>query len=122
MAYASDQSGRFEIYVEAFPTPGRRARVTAGGGSDPRWHGSELFFRRGPSIYAARLALDRATPEALASELLFDARSDVRSYDVASDGRRFLLNLPAPGSIAKPMTVIVNVGSLLRPVQESARE
>ena len=114
MAYASDESGRFEVYVDAFPTPGRRAKVTVGGGSEPRWHRNELYFRRGNAIHAARLALDGATPEALSSERLFDAGAEIRSYDVTPDGQRFLLNLAAPDSVATPMTVIVNVGSLFQ--------
>jgi hypothetical protein len=114
MAYASDESGRFEVYVDAFPTSGRRAKVTVGGGSDPRWHRNALYFRRGRAIHAAQLALDGSTPEALSSERLFDAGAEIRSYDVAEDGQRFLLNLAAAGGDPAPLTVIVNVASLLQ--------
>jgi eukaryotic-like serine/threonine-protein kinase len=116
LAYASDESGRFEIYVDAFPTPGRRGRLTVGGGIEPRWgrtDDDELFFRRGSEIHVVRPDLAGAAPVAVSSERLFDAGADVRSFDVAADGQRFLLNLPAADSAPKPMTVLVNVRSLL---------
>ena len=37
VAYSSNQSGRYEIYVESFPTPGRRVQVSTDGGTQPRW-------------------------------------------------------------------------------------
>jgi Tol biopolymer transport system component len=115
LAYSSDESGRFEIYVDAFPTPGRRGRLTVGGGAEPRWRrdGTELFFRRGSELHAVRVGLTGEVPVALASERLFDAGAEIRAFDVAPDGQRFLLNVPAPGSGTKPMTVLVNVRSLL---------
>ena len=36
MAYVSDESGRSEVYVQAFPSPGVRSQISTGGGSDPR--------------------------------------------------------------------------------------
>jgi Tol biopolymer transport system component len=115
LAYASDESGRFEIYVDSFPAPGRRARVTAGGGIEPRWssQGAEIFFRREREVHAIHLDFGGGTPQAASSEKLFDAGSDIRSFDVAPDEQRFLLNLAAPDSGPKPMTVIVNVRSRL---------
>lgn len=46
VAYASNQSGRYEIYVESFPTPGRRVPVSIDGGTQPRWRRDqrELYF------------------------------------------------------------------------------
>jgi Tol biopolymer transport system component len=119
MAYASDESGRYEIYVDAFPAPGTRGRLSSGGGLEPRWNadGTELYFRRGTEIHAVRPALT-STPEATASERLFDARVDIRSYDVTPDGRRFLLNLPAEETERAVVTVVVNWRQLL-PRQES---
>jgi Tol biopolymer transport system component len=120
LAYASDESGRFEIYVDAFPAPGRRARLTVGGGTAPRWSGTSraLYFSRGTEIHTVQLTLDGATAEALSSTRLFDAGAEIRAYDVTPDANRFLLNLPAGEGVAKPMTVIVNVGRLLPTVRE----
>jgi Tol biopolymer transport system component len=115
MAYASDESGRFEIYVDSFPTPGTRGRLTIGGGTEPRWRadGGEIFFRRGSEIHSVKPLLSATAVEAASSERLFDAGADVRSFDVTSDGQRFLLNLPAPDNTPPSMRVIVNLSALL---------
>ena len=114
VAYASDESGQFDVYVERVqdrsPGPGTRERVSSGGGSDPRWShdGQELFFRRGSQIHAATPALGRGQNALAATSILFDTKVGVRAFDVAPDGRRFLLNLPASSASAAPATLIVN--------------
>jgi Tol biopolymer transport system component len=115
LAYASDESGATEIYVDAFPTPGQRARLSVGGGTEPRWSrdGREVFFRRGSAIHAVHLRASGATLEAASSERLFDAGAEIRSFDVTPDGQRFLVNVPAPDTAPTPLSVIVNVRSLL---------
>lgn len=114
IAYASDESGRYEIYVDAFPEPATRGRLSSGGALEPRWNadGSELYFRRGTEIHAVRPSLI-TTPEATVSERLFDARADIRSFDVTPDGRRFLLNLPAGETDRAVVSVVVNWRRLL---------
>jgi len=122
IAYASDEAGRFEIYVERFqdrsPLPGTRERVTSGGGSDPRWsHDShELFFRRGSEIHAATPALGRGQHALAATAMLFDTELNVRTFDVAPDGRRFLLNLPASPADPARATLIVHWPRAARPL------
>jgi Tol biopolymer transport system component len=114
IAYASDESGQFDIYVERVqdrsPGPGTRERVSSGGGSDPRWSGDgrELFFRRGSQIHAAMPALGRGQNALATTSMLFDTEVGVRTFDVAPDGRRFLLNLPASPAAPGPATLIVN--------------
>jgi len=115
LAYASDESGAFEIYVDAVardrsPEPATRERVTSGGGSDPRWSrdGRELFFRRGSAIHVATPALGRGQNAVAATSTLFETRVPVRTFDVAPDGQRFLLNLPAAPPPAEPATLLVN--------------
>jgi Tol biopolymer transport system component len=115
IAYASDESGQPEIYIDSFPTPGHRARLTSGGGSEPRWSasGTDLFFRRGSEMHAAAISFAGATPEAAASSRLFDAGGEIRAYDVTADGQRFLVNVPAADSTPRPITVVVHWRSLL---------
>jgi Tol biopolymer transport system component len=116
MAYASDESGRFEVYVDSFPAPGTRGRLTIGGGTEPRWRadGSEIYFRRGTEIHAVKPLLSTAAVEAAASERLFDAGADIRAFDVTSDGQRFLVNLPAPDNTPPSLSAIVNASALIR--------
>ena len=106
IAYASDESGQFDIYVDSYPKPGSRIRVTTAGGTEPRWRGDgrEIFFRRGAEILAVTIT-GRAVG---ASERVFDAGATIRSYDVTADGKRFLLNLPASSSAPKAATLVVN--------------
>ena len=103
IAYASNESGQFDIYVDAFPKPGARVRVTTAGGNEPRWSadGRELFFRRGAEIHA--VVFDGS--EVRSTMRLFDAGAAIRSYDVSRDGR-FLLNLPANNHAPSAATIV----------------
>ncbi len=107
VAYASDESGQFEIYVDTFPQPGTRIRVTTAGGTEPRWRrdGRELYFRRGGEVHVVRLS-DRMAVASLA--MLFDAGAPIRAFDVTPDGARFLVNLPASSAAPRSATMIVN--------------
>ena len=93
LAYVSDESGEFQVYVTSFPEPGSRIVVSINGGLSPIWSsdGDELYFRQGSKVMAARVSV---APEIEASrpELLFDGPYTVdlsghQRYDVAPDGR-----------------------------------
>jgi len=58
VAYTSNETGRDEVYVQAFPTPGQRTLVSVGGGFDPVWRGDgrELYYFRDEQLIAASLA------------------------------------------------------------------
>jgi Tol biopolymer transport system component len=116
VAFGSDESGTFEIYVQPFPDASEgKWMVSAGGGTEPRWSrdGTELFYFSGQALMAVPVqrspSLSFGTPVKL-----FDApipsgytnESDV--WQVAPDGRRFLF-LPLAGpQAAPPLNVIVN--------------
>ena len=105
IAYASDESGQFDIYIDSYPKPGTRARLTTSGGTEPRWSadGRELYFRRGSAIHA--LVLDGF--EVRSSTTLFDAGAAIRAYDVSRDGK-FLLNVPAENHAPAAATIVSN--------------
>jgi serine/threonine-protein kinase len=98
LAYASNESGTFEVYVRPFPnTNDGRWQVSSGGGSEPRWSGDgrELFFLdRNFSMVGVPV---RSTPSFAAGDphQLFDAsgfniETFHQGYDVSPDGRWFL--------------------------------
>jgi Tol biopolymer transport system component len=106
IAYASNESGQFDIYVDAFPKPATRTRVTTAGGTEPRWSddGKTVFFRRQSAIHAVALSSSLTVDSVVA---LFDLHEPIRSYDVSRDGR-FLVNMPVATGHAEPVTLITN--------------
>jgi hypothetical protein len=99
LAYASDESGRLDVYVTDFPAARLRRPVSVDGGSEPNWasDGKELFFVSGSSIMSA--AVGRGDPIAFARPVrLFDgvdATGPDTSYSVAPDGRFLFVQPPA---------------------------
>ena len=102
LAYISDQSGSFEVYVEPFRRPGEKMRVSATGGGQPRWRGDgkELFFLAADgSLMAVAVGTEGAgltvgLPTALVPAKTLRAAlqgPDYDDYDVAASGQRFLV-------------------------------
>jgi len=99
IAYASNETGRYEVWVEPFPRTGPRYQVTRGGGSHPLWlpDGQSLYFDRDQRMF--RLALNTsdmsssAEPTALPIEG-FAQGEYRRQFDLMADGRRFLVLVP----------------------------
>lgn len=118
VAYHSNESGRFEIYVVPFPDGSGKWQISTGGGIAPRWRrdGRELFFV-GPDgrMMAATIAVSGTSLEAAAPLALFQTRIvggggngfDKHEYAVSADGR-FLINVPAGDSAAAPITLLQN--------------
>jgi Tol biopolymer transport system component/DNA-binding winged helix-turn-helix (wHTH) protein len=118
VAFQSDESGRFEIYVDQFPEPRGKVRISTGGGVLPRWSsdGRELFFVSEDSILMSvsltpgGVSLEPSPPRALFPLLVLD--TDVSPYDVTGDRESFLV-LEAAEHAAQPLTVIANWPALL---------
>jgi hypothetical protein len=94
LAYRSDESGQFEIYVQPFPGPGAKFPVSIGGGTQPAWSrdSGELFYRDNAGMMVAATIADGATSPVGDRTPLFQAGSyflgtGYRQYDVAPDGR-----------------------------------
>ena len=116
--YESDESGQNEIYLQPFPGPGQRIRVSAAGGVQPRWRGDgrELYFvaldrrllatsvRLGPDGESA----DVGVPAPLFRTALGDLQFIPTTFDyaVTRDGQRFLMY--AEPMVTTPLGVILN--------------
>ncbi len=112
VAYMSDESGRFDIYVTTFPEPGARWQVSQSGGWEPRWSkdGKELFFFAPDNrLMAAEVKGDASSFEVGAIRPLFQSRRMGLTfrYDVAKDGKRFLVNSGLPQD-PSPITLVTN--------------
>jgi hypothetical protein len=108
VAYESNETGPNEIYVVPYPGPGGKSQVSTDGGVQPRWNrnGRELFFRSGSKMMAVDVETG-ATFRAGMPRLLFEKASG--DYDVAPDGRRFLMLKPAAASAdTSELHVILN--------------
>ena len=120
IAYSSNETGAWEIYVSPFPDAGSKWQVSRGGGEEPRWRrdGKELFYL---SPEGKMMAVPVRSRTGFASESpvgLFQAHvrqpissGDVVSYDVSADGQKFLINTRVDEPNAAPLSVILNWSS-----------
>jgi eukaryotic-like serine/threonine-protein kinase len=121
IAYVSNESGKNEVYVRAFPASGGKLMVSTSGGEQPIWRrdGKEIFYldANGELMVAkvkqigSTLAIDVASP-------LFQARTRtrtfLRTYDATADGQRFLIATREPQRLSSPITVVVNWDAALK--------
>jgi len=122
VAYVSDQSGLYEVYVRAFTTDfasgsagtGASVLVSRGGGSEPRWRrdGRELFYLAQDGKMMAVPVAAAATFTVAAATALFQAPVGSIVGDVIADGSRFLLVTPVGPSASAPFTVVLNWSAL----------
>ena len=116
LAYASDESDRFEVYVQAFPVANGRWQISSGGGADPLWSrdGHELFYVAADRQMMAVPVDTRSTFQAGREKALFKTQleslwMDTRNhYDVSPDGRRFVVITPAADRREAPFTLLSN--------------
>ncbi len=92
LAYASDESGRTEVYVQPFPGPGEKVQLSVKGGRVPRWSadGREVFYREGDHLMAVRIGtgpkFSLGVPRQLFEVRLFESG---HYYDPTADGQQF---------------------------------
>jgi Tol biopolymer transport system component len=119
VAYQSNESGRYEVWVQTFPTPGAKWMVSRDGGYYAKWRGDgrELFyyaadgqlmsvpiesdttFRAGPAVPLFRAEMLNGPAAAVGFRW---------QYDVTHDGKRFLLNMPVEDSRSSPINLVLN--------------
>jgi eukaryotic-like serine/threonine-protein kinase len=121
IAYGSDESGTFEVYVRSFPGPGGKWQVSTAGGSNPRWRrdGQELFYLSADNKIVAVPVHLGATFEAGSPAPLFAVRPNEGSaggsiYEVSADGQRFLVNSASGEVGSPPFALVTNWPALLK--------
>ena len=122
IAYASTESGRFEVYVSPFPNVHtRKVQVSSQGGSRPKWNrrGGELFYiSDSGDLMAARITTAPELAVTRVDRLFSTLRLGSSSvYDVSPDGRRFLMLDGSSGSgdaSAGHIVIVPNLAAELR--------
>jgi hypothetical protein len=129
VAYCTNESNMFEVFVQAWPGPGPKTQVSSEGGTDPIWsrNGKELFYRNGDKMIAVAVT---TAPVFTASKprLLWDGHyshgmssscgppgATSANYDVTSDGQRFLMVQDLDqDAVSTRIVVVVNFAEELK--------
>jgi len=122
IAYVSNESGRSEVYVETFPVPTGKMRISTHGGTEPFWRrdGKELFYlapdRRlmAVSVEAGPSRFDAGRPQPLFEIAPEQIGAMRHRYAVTADGQRFLLATIAEESFSPAITVVLNWTAALK--------
>ena len=118
VAYASNESGAWEIYVTTFPSAAGKWQVSREGGTEPRWRadGKELFYIGQTGTLMAVPVEAGGTFSSGAPAPLFQIRgrapissTDLFTYDVTKDGQRFLVNEYLKPDHVPPLTIVQQV-------------
>ena len=122
VAYMSHESGRFEVYVDSYPTPDNRVRVSTDGGSWPKWRqdGRELYYLGlNRNLMVAEVKPTEAGLTFSAPQTLFEGPGvnpdETRTqFEPSPDGSRFLFNARVTDPTPRGLTVIMNWRALLK--------
>jgi len=116
LAYSSNESGRFEVYVAPFPGPGRKWQVSAQGGAYPAWRqgGREILYQELQTnrVFSVPVALRGDAPDFGKSTELFVATPPLAGiasrFDTTADGKKFLIIRPNQSRETGSLTLVVN--------------
>jgi eukaryotic-like serine/threonine-protein kinase len=124
LAYCSNESGKAQVYVQAFPGPGPKLQISTDGGTDPVWKrsGGELYYRNGDSMMSVDTKTAPAFTAGKPTELWRGHYSHGMSsscgppgatssnYDVTADGKRFLMIKDDDQDRAASRQIVVVIG------------
>ena len=122
VAYSSNESGRWEVYVVPFPRKEGKYQISTSGGQQPRWRedGKELFFlSRDRKLMAVSVKVgtnfEFTTPIALFETRVHEpvTAEEFFTYDASPDGQRFVINVNGEQNTAPPVDIITNWASQL---------
>jgi eukaryotic-like serine/threonine-protein kinase len=114
LAYANNETGRYEVYIQPFPSGAGRWQVSTAGGATPKWRkdGKELFFfSTDGQIMAVDVGQNSASLQLGTPHVLFKATTvsgPSGPYTVSADGKKFVMNTVLPQTLTEPLTLITN--------------
>lgn len=99
LAYVSDETGRFEVYVQPIPATGAKFQITRDGGEHPVWSldGREIYFNRDDRLFSVAVKVESTITAATPMQLPISGFiQDVgrRQFDITPDGKQFLMLFP----------------------------
>jgi hypothetical protein len=114
MLYQSDESGRTELYVQSFPVPGQKVRISTDGSGGGAWRddGAEILYRSQKGLMSVSV---RSGPpfEAAEPKLLMALPKELVALGITSDFKRFLFALATSDAPRVSLTLLTNWTSLL---------
>ena len=115
IAYASDESGRSEVYVRNFQGSDNRWQISKSGGFQPQWarDGKELFYiAPDRKLMAVSVSMDASSFEASPPRALFETAvpdlENARNRYAVSGAGRFLINTVLGEETTRPITIVLN--------------
>jgi serine/threonine protein kinase len=114
LAYGCIETGRPEVYVQSFPRPGRKVRVSLDGGDSPMWAkgGQELLYSRGQTVMSVPVETGQEFRPG-SPHRLFNLATGVTGLDVVADGERFLTST-ATETRPRDIRIVLNWKALLK--------
>jgi len=115
-AYGSNESGRHEVFIQAFPKSGGKWQVSTAGRNIPMWRrdGKEIIYL-GPdetlyavSIKAAGAGFEIGLPVKLFQRRMAHGNYERNSWTVTRDGQRFLLVVPPEDNSTRNIQIVLN--------------
>jgi eukaryotic-like serine/threonine-protein kinase len=121
VAFETDESGTFEVYISPFPGGGAKWQVSQGGGVQPIWKpdGSAVYYiapgskLMQASIKTSGSAVQIGTPQDLFQQQMVRSDAYGRAFSVAKDGKKFLVNKSGE-NVTIPLTLVANWTSGLK--------
>jgi Tol biopolymer transport system component len=120
VAYASNESGDWEIYATTFPGAQGKWQISRGTGREPRWRGDgkELYYLSPDSTLmavpvnvAGGFATGAPVPLFKVVGRAQISSTDVYTYDVTKDGQKFIVNRYVKPDHVDPLTIVLNAGA-----------
>jgi Tol biopolymer transport system component len=120
--YQSNESGRYEVFIQAYPKSGGKWQVSTAGGSVPHWRGDgkEIIYQ-GPdetfyavTIKSAGAGFEIGVPVKLFQRRMAHGNYERNSWTVTRDGQRFLLVVPIDEANTRSIQVVQNWASSLK--------